>query len=103
MHRVLIALLLAVGVLPSTVTAAAGVHQSHKIFFFPPGSNDTDSDHSSGNVPTPGNRPDKDNLDARLTTMPECRMIDPTDRETKYACLVGQWPASHLGAATPEH
>ena len=32
----------------------------------------------------------RDRSDARFTTFPECRTIDPTDRDAKTACLQGQ-------------
>jgi hypothetical protein len=100
MRHTLIALLLAVGVLPSAVAAAGGAHHSSSssssstIIFFPPPPPPATPDHSSDKklplLRPGGNGQSKDKLDARMTTMPECRMIDPTDREAKYACLVGQ-------------
>jgi hypothetical protein len=81
MRRTLVALLLAVGVLSGAVVAPADAHRSHGTVFFLPNS-----------VGPAGNGTDKDKLDARPTTMPECRMIDPTDRDSKYACLVGERP-----------
>ena len=39
-----------------------------------------------------GNGANKDRLDARITTDPACRAIDPTDRDGKFNCLIGRRP-----------